>query len=150
MKVVKPDYPDKWYIQECVVCGKTFDTRKRWWEKKNEWMEKNKVSCLNNDYLNDETYHKAIERTGNLIDVYFVDVCCSDGCEFIEKMDREMEARKHKPRCKLCGGRVKLLDHHTSYSKNKTIKICYSCHRRIHNPRYSKLKDKLKALEISK
>jgi ribosome-binding protein aMBF1 (putative translation factor) len=43
--------------------------------------------------------------------------------------------------CTVCGKDGKVVNHHINYKENKTIKVCPTCHRRIHtNPKYSALK----------
>lgn len=43
--------------------------------------------------------------------------------------------------CIVCGKDGKIVNHHTNYKENKTIKVCPACHRKIHtDSKYSALK----------
>lgn len=43
--------------------------------------------------------------------------------------------------CIICGNSGKLVNHHICYKENITIKVCYSCHKRIHaGSKYTELK----------
>lgn len=35
--------------------------------------------------------------------------------------------------CQICGNTENIVNHHTSYDPEKIIKVCCSCHRKIHN-----------------
>lgn len=35
--------------------------------------------------------------------------------------------------CELCGEAEDLVDHHTNYTRDKTVPLCRSCHSEVHN-----------------